>query len=78
MSGFNPTLDPKPAVVRRLEIVTGRATAMVGGRQGADRRGNADAGAMVPEVARRHDIRPQQLFGWHPTRFERVASTFGG
>ena len=28
MSGFNPTLDPKPVQVRRLEVLTG-----VGGRR---------------------------------------------
>lgn len=66
MSGFDPMLDPKPVVVRRLEVLTG-----VGGRQ----RWSADdkariveetlaPGATVSEVARRHDIRPQQLFGW--------------
>jgi transposase len=66
MSSFDPTLDPKPVVVRRLEVLTG-----AGGR----RRWSADdkariveetlaPGATVSEVARRHDIRPQQLFGW--------------
>jgi transposase len=55
-----------PVVVRRLEVLTG-----VGGR----RRWSPDdkariveetlaPGATVSEVARRHDIRPQQLFGW--------------
>jgi len=66
MSSFDPTLDPKPVLVRRLEVLTG-----VGGR----RRWSSDdkariveetlaPGATVSEVARRHDIRPQQLFGW--------------
>ena len=66
MSGFDPTLDPKPVQVRRLEVLTG-----VGGR----RRWSSDdkariveeslaPGATVSDVARRHDIRPQQLFGW--------------
>lgn len=66
MSGFNPTLDPRPVRVRRLEVLTG-----VDGR----RRWSSDdkariveetlaPGATVSEVARRHDIRPQQLFGW--------------
>lgn len=66
MSGFDPTLDPRPLQVRRLEVLTG-----AGGR----RRWSSDdkariveesvaPGATVSEVARRHDIRPQQLFGW--------------
>jgi transposase len=29
MSGFNPTLDPRPVVVRRLDVLTG-----AGGRRG--------------------------------------------
>ena len=66
MSGFNPTLDPKPVVVRRLEVLTG-----VTGRRRwspADKSRIVEEtlapGATVSEVARRHDIRPQQLFGW--------------
>jgi transposase len=66
MSSFDLTHDPKPTVVRRLEVITG-----IGGR----RRWSADAkaeimlaalapGATVSEVARRHDLRPQQVFGW--------------
>jgi transposase len=53
-------------VVRRLEVITD-----VGGR----RKWSADAkaeimlealapGTTVSEVARRHDLRPQQVFGW--------------
>jgi transposase len=66
MSSFDLTHDPKPTVIRRLEVITG-----VGGR----RKWSADAkaeimlealapGATVSEVARRHDLRPQQVFGW--------------
>lgn len=70
MSTFDPTHDlthePKPTVVRRLEVITD-----VGGR----RKWSVDAkaeimlealapGATVSEVARRHDLRPQQVFGW--------------
>lgn len=70
MSTFDRTHDlthePKPTVVRRLEVITN-----VGGR----RKWSADAkaeimlealapGAIVSEVARRHDLRPQQVFGW--------------
>jgi transposase len=41
-----------------------RPPALVVGRHGADRRGDTGPGATVSAVARRHDIRPQQLFGW--------------
>lgn len=70
MSSFDPrhdlTHEPQPTVVRRLEVITD-----VGGR----RKWSVDAkaeimlealapGATVSEVARRHDLRPQQVFGW--------------
>jgi transposase len=62
---FDHTLDPNP-LARRVEVITGF---------GRRRRWSADAkaeimlealapGAVVSEVARRHDVRPQQLFGW--------------
>jgi transposase len=66
MSSFDPTLDPKPAPFRRVEVLTG-----VGGRRRWSMDDKAriveeslEPGATVSEVARRHDIRPQQLFGW--------------
>jgi transposase len=74
MYGFDPTHDPthdpasepKPIVVRRLEVITD-----VCGR----RKWSMDAkakimlealapGATVSEVARRYDLRPQQVFNW--------------
>ena len=59
------TLDPKP-LVRRAEVIT---------ELGRRRKWSEDAkaeimlealapGAVVSEVARRHDLRPQQCFGW--------------
>jgi transposase len=62
---FDHRLDPKP-LVRRAEVIT---------ELGRRRRWSEDAkaeimlealapGAVVSEVARRHDVRPQQLFGW--------------
>jgi transposase len=65
MSMLDPRLEP-PHQVRRLEVITGTA-----GR----RRWSAAAkariveetmapGAVVSEVARRHGLRPQQLFTW--------------
>ena len=65
VSGLDPTLEPSRPV-RRLEIING-----IGGR----RRWLLDdkariveetlaPGAVVSEVARRHGLTPQQLFGW--------------
>ena len=65
MSRLDPMLEP-PHQVQRLEVITG-----AGGR----RRWSAAAkariveeatapGAVVSEVARRHGLRPQQLFTW--------------
>ncbi len=65
MSGLDPTLEP-PRPVRRVEIING-----IGGR----RRWSVDdkariveetlaPGAVVSEVARRHGLTPQQVFGW--------------
>ena len=65
MSGLDPTLEPSRPV-RRVEIISG-----IGGR----RRWSVDdkarivqetlvPGAVVSEVARRHGLTPQQVFGW--------------
>ena len=62
----NHTFDPKTAKLRRFEVITGT---------GRRRRWPAEAkarivaesfapGVQVSDVARRHDLRPQQLFGW--------------
>jgi transposase len=74
VSGFEHTLEPKPSP-RRIEVING-----AGGR----RRWSADdkahiieetlaPGAVVSEIARRHGLTPQQLFGWR--REARRAST---
>ena len=65
MSGFELTLEPERPL-RRIEVING-----AGGR----RRWSADdkdrileetlvPGSVVSEVARRHGLTPQQLFGW--------------
>ncbi len=71
-------LKPEPTAVRRLEVITGT---------GRRRRFSADdkariveetlvAGAVVSEVARRHGLSPQQLFGWRrQARWPAVADT---
>ena len=66
MSTFDHTLKPEATEVRRLEVITGT---------GRRRRFSEDdkarvieetlvPGAVVSEVARRHGLTPQQLFGW--------------
>src|SRR5207253_2261973 len=62
--------------VRRIEVITG-----VGRRRRWTREAKArivaesySSGLAISEVARRHGIRPQQLFGWrHQARMERLA-----
>jgi transposase len=62
----NYTLNPHPEDIRRIEVITGA---------GRRRRWPAEVKARIvaesfsgevpaSEVARRHGIRPQQLFGW--------------
>jgi transposase-like protein len=60
------TFDTKPDPVERVEVITG-----VGRRRRWPANVKAqiimeslEKGARVSEVARRHGLRPQQLFGW--------------
>ena len=66
MSTLDHTLKPEASTVSRLEVITGT---------GRRRRFSEDykarvvgetlvTGAVVSEVARRHGLTPQQLFGW--------------
>ena len=66
MSTLDHKLKPEPEPLRRLEVITGT---------GRRRRFSDDyktriveetlaPGAVVSEVARRHGLAPQQLFGW--------------
>ena len=66
MSAFDHRVDPEVREVRRLEVINGAL-----GRRRWD--GEAKArivaeslapGVVVSAVARRHDLRPQQLFAW--------------
>ena len=75
------TFDPKPGEFRRIEVITGA---------GRRRHWTMDAkarivaesfagDAAVSEVARRHGIRPQQLFGWrHQARAGRLTMAGAG
>jgi transposase len=60
------TFDPKAAELRRFEVITGtgrRRTwpAEVKARIVAE---SLAPGVQVSDVARRHGLRPQQIFGW--------------
>ena len=75
MSGLNLTLEPERQV-HRFEVING-----AGGRRlwTLDDKARIVAetlvpGAIVSEVARRHGLRPQQVFTWRRQARKRVAS----
>ena len=76
MSAFDRRLDPEAREVRRLEVITG---ALGRRRWSAEAKARIVAeslapGVVVSEVARRHDLRPQQLFAWrHQAKQGRLA-----
>jgi len=68
------TFDTKADTVERVEVITG-----VGRRRrwAADVKArivleSLEKGAIVSDVARRHGLRPQQLFGWRKQARNRV------
>ena len=75
MSAFDPRLDPEVREVRRLEVITG---ALGRRRWSPEAKARIVAeslapGVVVSEVARRHELRPQQLFAWrHQARQGRL------
>jgi transposase len=75
MSAFDRRLDPEVREVRRLEVITG---ALGRRRWSAEAKARIVAeslapGVVISEVARRHDLRPQQLFAWrHQARQGRL------
>jgi len=76
MSGFDSTFKSEAREVRRLEVING---ALGRRRWSAEAKGRIVAeslapGVVVSEVARRHDLLPQQLFAWrHQARQGRIA-----
>ncbi len=76
MSGFDSTFKSEAREVRRLEVITG---ALGRRRWSAEAKGRIVAESLAPgvvvcEVARRHDLLPQQLFAWrHQARRGRLA-----
>jgi transposase len=75
MSAFDHRVDPEIREVRRLEVING---ALGRRRWSAEAKARIVAeslapGAVISEVARRHDLRPQQLFAWrHQARQGRL------
>jgi transposase len=66
MSAFDRRVDPEVREIRRLEVITG---ALGRRRWSAEAKARIVAeslapGVVISEVARRHDLRPQQLFAW--------------
>lgn len=66
MSTFDLTLEPEPVEIRRFEVITG-----AGGRRSWPAEAKArivaetlEPGANVSAIARRHGLRPQQIFTW--------------
>jgi transposase len=75
MSGIDSTLKSEAREVRRLEVINGalgrrRWSPEVKGRIVAE---SLAPGVVVSEVARRHDLLPQQVFAWrHQARQGRL------
>jgi transposase len=71
----NHRLDPKAGSVRRVEVITGAGRRRRWTREAKARvvAESYSSGLAVSEVARRHQIRAQQLFGWrHQARTGRL------
>jgi transposase len=71
----NHTLDPKAGGVRRIEVITGAGRRRRWTREAKARivAESYSSGLAISEVARRHEIRAQQLFGWrHQARTGRL------
>jgi transposase len=60
------TFDPNAGELRRFEVITGTGRRRLWSAEAKARivAESFAAGAQVSDVARRHGIRPQQLFGW--------------
>jgi transposase len=75
MSAFDPGVNPEVREVRRLEVING---ALGRRRWSAEAKARIVAeslapGVVISAVARRHDLRPQQLFAWrHQARQGRL------
>jgi transposase len=71
----NHTLDPNASSVRRVEVISGAGRRRRWTREAKSRivAESYSSALAISEIARRHDIRPQQLFGWrHQARTGRL------
>jgi transposase len=66
VSMLDHTLKPEPEPLRRLEVITGTGRRRRFSDEDKARivEETLAAGVVVSEVARRHGLSPQQLFGW--------------
>lgn len=66
MSTLDHMLEPEAQVVRRVEVITGtgRRRRFSGDDKARIIEETLAPGAVVSEIARRHGLTPQQLFGW--------------
>jgi transposase len=66
MSAFDRKVDPEVREVRRLEVITGALRRRRWSNEAKARivAESLAPGVVISEVARRHDLRPQQLFAW--------------
>ena len=66
MSTLDHKLKPEPEPLRRLEVITGtgRRRRFSDEDKGRIVEETLAPGVVVSEVARRHGLSPQQLFGW--------------
>ena len=77
MSTLDHMLEPEAATVRRLEVITGtgRRRRFSDGDKGRIIEETLAPGAVVSEVARRHGLSPQQLFGWRRQAWQLLETT---
>ncbi len=76
MSSFDHTFDSEVHEVRCIEVMTGdvRRRNWTAGEKGRIVAESLVPGVVVSEVARRHGLRPQQLFAWrHEAKRGRLA-----
>jgi transposase len=77
VSTLDHMLKPEPETIRRLEVITGtvRRRRFSDDDKARIVEETLAPGAVVSEVARRHGLSPQQLFGWRRQARQPVATS---